>query len=319
MRDDRVMSDQLQHAEMTWKPGPPVTFAGFRTMWRFPAAPSPATWAGVRVAVVGIPFDTATTYRPGARFGPAAVREASLQISASEHYPTGIDLGDMSAVDTGDIELNLHQPMGVTDQITNRIRDVLAAGCLPLSIGGDHYVTYPILRAINELHGPIAIVHFDAHTDTWEFGSEGEINHGSMFTYALREGLIDAERSIQVGIRTFNPNTRGLKILDAPWVRANGTDATVAAIREQVGDGPAYFTFDIDCLDPSFAPGTGTPVPGGLTTGNAIDIISGLGGINWVGADVVEVAPAYDSGEVTALAGATIAGEWLALIAASDR
>jgi agmatinase len=312
MRDDPVMSESVST-------GPHVTFAGFRTMWRFPATPSPEDWAGNRVAVVGIPFDTATTYRPGARFGPAAVREASLQASASEHYPSGIDLCDMAAVDTGDVQLNLHQPMGVTDQITNRVREVLAAGCLPLSIGGDHYVTYPILRAIHEVHGPVAIVHFDAHTDTWEFGSDGEINHGSMFTYALNEGLIDADRSIQVGIRTFNPNTRGLKILDAPWVRANGTSATAEAILEQVGDGPAYFTFDIDCLDPSFAPGTGTPVPGGLTTGDAIDIISRLGSIDWVGADVVEVAPAYDAGEVTALAGATIAGEWLALIAAADQ
>lgn len=295
-----------------------MTFAGFRTMWRFPAAPSPADWIGKRVAVVGIPFDIATTYRPGARFGPAAVREASLQASASEHYPSGIDLGAMAAVDTGDVVLNLHQQAGVTDQITDRIREVLAAGCLPLSIGGDHYVTYPILRAIHERHGPVAIVHFDAHTDTWEFGSPGEINHGSMFTAALDDGLIDADRSVQVGIRTFNPNTRGLRILDAPWVRAHGADATAAEILTHVGRGPAYFTFDIDCLDPSFAPGTGTPVPGGLTSGQAIDIIGRLGTIDWVGADVVEVAPPYDSSEVTALAGATIAGEWLALIAAAD-
>ena len=287
-------------------------------MWRFLAAPAPTAWAGQRVAVVGIPFDIATTYRPGARFGPAAVREASLQMSAGEHYPSGIDLGAMAAVDTGDVQLNQHQPMGVTDQITDRIREVLAAGCLPLSIGGDHYVTYPILRAIHEQHGPVAIVHFDAHTDTWDFGSPGEINHGSMFTSALNDGLIDAERSIQVGIRTFNPNTRGLRILDAAWVRARGTDATADEILAQVGDGPAYFTFDIDCLDPSFAPGTGTPVPGGLSSGEAIDIVSRLGSIDWVGADVVEVAPSYDSGEVTALAAASIAGEWLALIAAAD-
>jgi agmatinase len=287
------------------------TYAGFRTMFRLPAVLDPAGWAEADIAVVGIPFDIATTNRPGARFGPAAVREMSLMVAQGEHYPSGVWLDALSAVDTGDVILDLHNPLTVRDAITAHLRRIVGAGCRPLTLGGDHYVTYPVLRAIAEKHGPVALVHFDAHTDTWEPTSDDDLNHGSMFVHALREGLIDRDRSIQVGIRTFNPDTRGVRILDAPWVRANGTAATIAAVREHVGAGPAYLTFDIDALDPSSAPGTGTPVAGGLGTGEAIDIVGALDGIDWVGADVVEVAPVYDSAGVTALAAAQIAAEWM--------
>ncbi|MDH3294092.1 MAG: agmatinase [Acidimicrobiia bacterium] len=297
------------------------TYAGIRSMLRMAYEPFADGWEAGQVCVVGVPFDLAVTNRPGSRFGPAAIRDASLMVSDLTHYPTGHRVAELG-VDTGDALLDAHNPHSIPAAITARINQVLAADCIPLSLGGDHYITLPILRAVTEKHGPVALVHFDAHSDTWEPQDAGEpqqeMNHGSMFVYALREGLIDVDRTIQVGIRTHNPDTRGITIIDAPDMRRLGPAAVADRIREQVGDGAAYLTFDIDFLDPAFAPGTGTPVPGGATTGDAQDIIRGLGGIHWVGADVVEVAPSYDgTGQITALAGATIAAEWLALLAAA--
>lgn len=303
------------------------TFSGVRTMLRLPHVPEPASWKAGGVAVVGVPFDLAVTNRPGARFGPAAVRDASFMVADLAHYPTGVDHAALG-VDTGDVLLDLHHPYSVPGAITARVAEVVAAGCLPLSLGGDHFITLPILRAVAAHHGPVALVHFDAHTDTWEpiatddppsgvGAGPADLNHGSMFVHALREGLIDPHRTIQVGIRTFNDDTRDLTIVDAPTVRRIGTEAVAARIRDHVGSGPAYLTFDIDFLDPAYAPGTGTPVAGGFSTGEAQDILAGLGGIDWVGADVVEVSPAYDHGQVTALAGATVAAEWLALVGAT--
>lgn len=181
--------------------------------------------------------------------------------------------------------------------------------------GGDHYMTYPLLKAHAAIHGkPLSLIQFDAHCDTWPDPHPDSLNHGSMFYYAVKEGLIDPKTSIQVGIRTFNDDFMGVKILDANWVHQHSIEDTVKAIRERVGNNPTYLTFDIDCLDPAFAPGTGTPVCGGLSTAQALAIVRQLGSINFVGMDIVEVSPPYDHANITSLAGATLGYEFLLLL-----
>ena len=270
---------------------------------------------GVDVAVTGIPFDLATTFRPGARQGPQAVRAGSVQLAQLDAFPFGFDLFKrLAVVDYGDCYFDHGHPTRIPQIITDHIRPILSAGAKSLAIGGDHFITLPILRAYAEKYGALSLVHFDAHADTWPDDGE-EINHGTMFTRAVRDGLVDPARSVQIGIRTIAEDW-GFNILDAPWVHANGVEAVVEKVASIVGDRQAYLTFDIDCLDPCFAPGTGTPVAGGLSSHQALSIIRGLGDIDWVGMDIVEVAPAYDHAEITAIAGATIAHDWLALLAA---
>jgi len=191
----------------------------------------------------------------------------------------------------------------------------VSAGAAPLSLGGDHWISLPALRAVHERHGPLSLVHFDAHTDTWEDEPGRLYHHGTMFRHAVTEGLIVPERSVQIGIRTHNPDTMDFNILDAPRVHELGSAAVAGTVRKLTADHKVYLTFDIDCLDPAFAPGTGTPVSGGLSTAQAIAILMGLRGIDLVGADVVEVAPAYDSAQMTALAAAHIGFLLLALYA----
>jgi agmatinase len=271
--------------------------------------------SGADVAVTGFPFDLATTFRAGARQGPQAVRAGSAQLVETVSFPTGMDLYQrLAIIDYGDCYFDHGHPTLIPDIISDHIRPILAAGAKSLAIGGDHFITLPILRAYAEKFGTLSLVHFDAHPDTWPDDGE-EINHGSMFTRAVREGLVDPAASVQIGIRTIADDL-GFNILDAPWVHGNGPEAVVAKVREIVGDKPAYLTFDIDCLDPAFAPGTGTPVAGGLSSHQALAIIRGLGDVEWVGMDVVEVAPSYDHAEITAIAAATIAHDWLCLLAA---
>jgi agmatinase len=269
--------------------------------------------SGVDITISGIPFDAATSFRPGARFGPKAIREASVQLAELLAFPDGIDpFKNLAVIDYGDCSLDYGYPTEVVEQIQQHAKRILDSGSEMLTFGGDHFITYPLLRAHYEKHGPMALVHFDAHTDTWP-DEDGRLDHGTMFTRALKEGLIDPNHSIQVGIRTHNNNTRGLTILDAPWVHENGIKAVVERILEIVGSHKAYLTFDIDCLDPAFAPGTGTPVAGGLSSAQALGILRGLGQLNFIGADVVEVAPAYDHADITAIVAATIAHDYLVL------
>ena len=220
-------------------------------------------FSGVDVAVMGIPFDTATTNRPGTRFGPRAIRAESTQLAWERPYGWNVDpVTALAVVDCGDCPFDFGRPERVPDKIETYARSILEAGPALLSLGGDHFVSYPLLKAHVAKHGPLSLLHFDAHSDTWE-DEDGRIDHGTMFFHAAREGLVDPARSVQVGIRTFNANTRGFRILDAPFVHSQGEGATVDAIRETIGDRPVYLSFDIDCLDPCFAPGTGTPVVGG--------------------------------------------------------
>jgi agmatinase len=271
---------------------------------------------GVDVAVMGVPFDTATTNRPGARLGPRAIRNASTIMAWEKPYGMAFDPFDKLAVaDIGDCLFDHGKPESVPDAIEQYAGKILEQGPALLTLGGDHFVSYPLLKAHAKKHGaPLSLLHFDAHSDTWADQND-RIDHGTMFYWAARNGIVDPARSMQVGLRTENPDTMGFKIIDAPRVHEIGVGAVIAAIRETVGDRPVYLTFDIDCLDPSYAPGTGTPVCGGLTSYQALSILRGLDGINVVGMDVVEVAPAYDVGEITALAAAHIAMEMLYLFA----
>ncbi|MCP4044465.1 MAG: agmatinase, partial [Gammaproteobacteria bacterium] len=209
-------------------------------------------------------------------------------------------------------------PDTIVPFIEKHIKGILDAGAASLVLGGDHFVTYPVLKAYAAHHGALSLVHFDAHSDTWSEKTK-RLDHGTMFYHAVKEGLVDDSRSVQIGLRTTNDEPMGFNILDARWVQKNGLASTAKRIREIVGNNKVYLTFDIDCLDPAYAPGTGTPVCGGLSSFQALEIIRGLSGINLVGMDVVEVAPAYDVGEVTALAAATLASEILCLYAVNPQ
>jgi len=272
--------------------------------------------AGIDLAVVGVPFDTSVSNRPGCRFGPRGIRAASTQLSWSHAWPSRFDpFQRLSVADWGDVDFDFGHPEAVPARIEAAIGHVLGQGAAALVLGGDHFVTYPSLRAHAAKHGDrLSLIHFDAHCDT-AILDDTRIDHGTMFYHAAREGIVDAKRSIQVGIRTTYYDPSDFVIHDANAVQEQGIDATVARIREVVGGNRCYLTFDIDCLDPAFAPGTGTPVCGGLSTWQAKEIIRRLEGIDLVGMDVVEVSPPFDHAEITSLAGATIALELVCLFA----
>jgi agmatinase len=274
--------------------------------------------SGVDVVVTGIPLDTATTNRPGARFGPRAIRAASAQMAWTRPYGWSFDpLEKLSVVDFGDCAWDHGRPEGIPSAIEAHADAIIASGAAMLSMGGDHFISYPLLKAHARRHGRLSLVHFDAHSDTWnDAEGAGRVDHGTMFYHAAREGLVDPKTSVQIGLRTHNDDLMGFQVLDAAWVHEHGPQAVASEVRRIVGRNKAYLTFDIDCLDPAFAPGTGTPVAGGLSSAQALGIMKGLAGIDFVGMDIVEVAPAYDVAEITALAAAHLAHEWLALYAA---
>ncbi len=268
------------------------------------------------VAVLGVPFDLATTNRPGSRFGPRAVREASASL-AWERQAVGWGFSpfdELAVVDYGDCDFDAGNPAGVPEEIYQCAKQILATNTALLAIGGDHFISYPLLRAHAEKYGALSLIHFDAHSDTWAEESQG-INHGTMFYHAAREGLVTPSHSVQIGLRTHNDSDHGFHIFDAPAVHDLKAADLAERIKGIVADRPCYLTFDIDCLDPSFAPGTGTPVVGGLSTHQAMQILQQLKGINLVGMDVVEVAPQYDVGDITSLAAATVALQQLCLFA----
>lgn len=267
------------------------------------------------VAVLGVPFDLATTNRPGTRLGPRAIRAASASLAWCPPNAWDFDpLERLRVVDAGDVFFDPGRPAEAPEAIRAAFAAVVARGVLPLALGGDHFISYPILQALHAQHGPLALVHFDAHSDTWR-DEDGRIDHGTMFFHAARQGLVDPARSIQLGMRTRNPETHGYRVLDARELHAGGIEAAIAAVRERVGDTPCYVTFDVDFLDPAFAPGTGTPVVGGFSTHEALRLVRGLAGLRVVGMDVVEVSPPYDHAEITALAAASVAQELLAVAA----
>ncbi len=315
--DEDHTPDRAFTAESLYGTGGEATYAGALSFLRRRYSKD---LSGVDVAVSGVPLDLATTNRPGARFGPAGVRAASAQLAwQGGWWPWGFDpFEKLAVVDYGDCVFDHGTPATVTERIEAHARGILDAGTAMLTLGGDHYIAYPLLKAHRKVHGPLSLIHFDAHSDTWA-EDERRVDHGTMFYHAAKEGLVDPARSVQVGLRTHNDESHGFNILDAAWVLENGVTASVAEIVSIVGDRKAYVTFDIDCLDPSFAPGTGTPVCGGLSTAQALGILRGLKDLDLVGMDIVEVAPAYDHAEITALAAATLGLEFLCILAAKKQ
>jgi agmatinase len=286
--------------------------------------PLSTDWANADVAVLGVPFDTATSMRPGPRFGPAAIRDQSLLIRPW-HTAHAIDVfATLSVVDGGDIGVTPGNAEKTAGQIDEALRLVLDAGAIPLVLGGDHSIVLGELRAHARAHGPVGVVLLDAHADTWDAYYGERYFHGTPFRRGLEEGLIDPERSLLAGMRgplyaaadLDEPRSWGFEIVPCDELRTWTAVEYGARVRERIGDGPTSLSFDIDVIDPAFAPGTGTPEVAGLLPHEAIGFLRALAGVRFTGFDVVEVSPPYDGpGQVTALTGASIAYEVLALAA----
>ncbi|MBV9970235.1 MAG: agmatinase [Xanthobacteraceae bacterium] len=269
------------------------------------------------ISIAGIPFDLGTSNRSGARFGPAAIRRASRMLVDGAHPVHWIDPALLPLADVGDFAIALGDIPASLARIEEAAQDLSHL----LALGGDHAVTLPLLRGLARRRGPVALVHFDAHVDTWPDTFGQRYGHGSVFYNAIEEGLVDPRRMIQVGIRSPMGRDiydwtvgRGVTIVPAAEVHETSPAAVAARVRDTVGNAPVYLSFDIDALDPSCAPGTGTPEIGGLASWQAQAILRRLKGLAFVGGDVVEVAPAYDISEITALAGATMAWEYICIV-----
>jgi len=294
-------------------------FAGPDTFARLPAL---ADVGRAAVAILGIPFDSGVSYRPGARFGPAAIRAGSKLLRP---YHPGLEVepwGTQQVADAGDVACNPFDIVAAIGEIESAARDALTRADRLVALGGDHTVALPLLRAAHARHGPVALVHFDAHLDTWDTYYGAPYTHGTPFRRAFEEGLLATERSVHAGIRgplyaahdLVEDAAMGFEIVTTVEVARHGVDAAITRIRERVGDAPVYVSVDIDVLDPAHAPGTGTPEPGGLTSRELQLILRGMAGLPLVGADVVEVSPAYDHAELTAIAAANVAYEFLGLM-----
>ena len=295
----------------------------YREIASFMRAPLADSLEELDIALVGIPFDGGVTNRAGTRHGPREIRNQS-SMSRSLHHITRLDpFAQARIADIGDVRFSSIYDLEQTCiEITAYYSAIRRAGVIPLSAGGDHSVTYPILRGL-AAEGPVGLIHIDAHTDTQDEFQGSKFHHGSPFRLACELGLIDPKRTVQIGIRGAQNNTQGWDYSEASGMRvmfmeevdALGIEATVAEARRVVGSGPIYLSFDIDSVDPAFAPGTGTPEVGGLTSLQALQLVRGFRGLPLIGADVVEVSPPFDPSGNTALLGATIMYELLCLIA----
>jgi agmatinase len=294
-------------------------FSGVRTFMR---APHTTDLAGVDAAVYGIPFDTATTYRTGTRFGPEAIRSASALLRP---YNPALEVNvveTLSIVDYGDVPVSPGDTQRTYAQIEEALTPLVEAGVFPLALGGDHSVTLAELRVLARKHGPLALLQLDAHGDTWDEYFGQRYFHGTTFLRAVEEELIEPAASVQAGLRGSlygaedleSARAMGFAVLPCDQLRALGPGSFASLVRERVGRRPVFLSFDVDVLDPAFAPGTGTPEVGGLSTAEALAFLRALGGIDLAGADVVEVSPPYDgAGQQTALAAANVAYELLSL------
>lgn len=300
-------------------------YTGIRTFARCPHVLSPD---GVDVGVVGVPFDTATSFRPGARFGPEAIRAASVLLRPY-HPSLDVDVfAGRSVADLGDIEITPGNAERTLSQIASGLGSVLRAGSVPIVLGGDHLVALGELRAHAAVHGPVAVVLLDAHADTWDEYYGERYFHGTVFRRAVEEGLVLAERSLLAGMRgpLYAPSdleaarSLGFSLLTCEELRALSPSEYGARVREKVGDAPVFLGFDIDVIDPAFAPATGTPEVAGLLPHEALAFLRSLAGMPFVGFDVVEVSPPYDGpGQATSLLAASVAYEFLALSALASR
>ena len=300
-------------------------FAGIPTFMRLPHLPrGDARWADVDVGIIGVPWDSGTTNRPGPRHGPRQLRDASTMIRA-EHGVSGVrPFEAMNCADLGDVGPNPADIQDSMQRITAFYKDVIAAGILPLTAGGDHLSSLPILRAVAE-KAPVGMIHFDSHTDLFHSYFDGTMyTHGTPFRRACEEGLLDPKRVIQIGIRgtQYDSEDRdfakaeGIRIVPIEEFHARGPEDVMAEAREIAGTGATYFSYDIDFVDPTFAPGTGTPEVGGPNSYQALQVVRGLSGVNIVGADLVEVSPPFDASGGTAFLGVSIMFEMLCQIAA---
>ena len=297
-------------------------FAGPTTFMRLPAV---ATAEGLDIALVGIPWDGGTTNRAGARHGPREIRSQS-SLMRRVHHVSGTEPFSLAKVaDVGDVSVNPINLLDGLKRIEDGIAAIVAAGALPLIAGGDHLTTLPVLRAVAK-NRPVGMIHFDAHSDTNDkYFGDNPYTHGTPFRRAIEEGLLDPKRVVQIGIRgsIYEPGEhdwareRGVRVIYMEDCVRRGVADVMAEARAIAGSGATYVTFDIDCMDPSMAPGTGTPEVGGFTTREAQQMLRLLDGVNIVGADVVEVAPPFDLGNLTALAGATMMFELLCVMAKS--
>jgi agmatinase len=286
-------------------------FAGISTFARLPTIDQVSQWD---IAVVGIPFDGGTTYRPGARFGPSAVRQGSRLLRPYHPELDTLPFERGQVVDAGDISCSPFDNEAAVAQIEAGADALLAHGGRLVAIGGDHTIAHPLLRSTVKRHGPVALVHFDAHLDTWDTYFGARYTHGTPFRRAWEEGLLLKDHSAHVGLRgplyskddLTDDAGMGFFQISSNDVARQGTDALVEQLIRRVGDAPLYISVDIDVLDPAHAPGTGTPEAGGMTSRELLAMLRGLAPLNLVGGDVVEVAPAYDHAEITAIAAAHV-------------
>ncbi len=312
--------------EMPTNPRGPVDasvvprFAGIATFARLPRLDEVGR---ANIAIVGVPFDSGVSYRPGARFGPAHVREASRLLRPYNPAQDVFPFGAQQVADAGDIAANPFDIATAVAEIEEGARLLGEQADRLIVIGGDHTIALPLLRAAHATHGPVAVLHFDAHLDTWDTYFGAPITHGTPFRRASEEGLIDLTASMHVGIRgplyskhDLEDDSRlGFAIVTSEFVEEHGVEAAVSRIRARIGDAPLYISIDIDVLDPAHAPGTGTPEAGGLTSRELLRMLRGLADLRIVGADVVEVAPAYDHAQLTAVAASHVVYELLSAMA----
>jgi len=299
-------------------------FGGIATMMRLPYAPSAS---GLDACFVGVPLDIGTSNRSGTRFGPRQIRAESVLLRPYNMATRAAPFDSLRVADVGDIPTNPYSLLKSVDAIESGISDILSHGCKPLSIGGDHTMTLPILRAMAKKHGSVGLIHVDAHADINDTMFGEEIAHGTPFRRAVEEGLIDAGRTVQIGLRGTGyaaedfdwPRRQGFRVYQADELWHRSLTPVMDEVRAHIGNGPVYITFDIDSLDPAFAQGTGTPEIGGLTSMQALEIIRGCWGLNIVGCDLVEVSPPFDTSGNTALTAANLLFELLCVFPGVER
>lgn len=299
-------------------------FADIKTFMRLPNV---KTTEDIDYAIVGVPFDTGVTYRPGQRFAPSAIREISSLIKPY-NVPQKINVVDaLSGVDYGDVSVNPGYILDTYERMEAGLLPIVESGAIPICLGGDHSITLGELRAIAKIHGPVALVHFDSHFDTIDEYFGKKHNHGTVFKRGLEEGLIDIKHSIQIGMRgTFysendlnGSKDLGFEVITSFEMREIGIEETIKRIRHRVGEAKAFLTFDIDFVDPAYAPGTGTIEVGGWTSAESLNMVRSLKNINFVGYDLVEVLPSYDPSQITAFLAANLVFEFISLIALSKK
>lgn len=311
------MNDRVLHQPLGGNAMP--RFGGLASMMRLPLVDSPS---GLDAAFIGVPLDIGTSNRSGARMGPRQIRAESALLRPYNMATGAAPFDTLQVADLGDVPINTYSLEKSVGLITSFYRPVLAAGCVPLTLGGDHTIALPILRAVAERHGPVAMVHVDAHADVNDTMFGERIAHGTPFRRAVEEGLLQGDKVWQIGLRGTGyaaddfdwPRQQGFTVVPAHEVWYQSLAPLMARVRAAIGDAPCYLSFDIDGIDPAYAGGTGTPEIGGLSVPQALEIIRGCRGLNLVGADLVEVAPPYDPTGNTALLGANLLYEMLCVL-----